>query len=130
MMPEERPKAKAAAKPRHILSVPLTPEQMTDLARRAGRKPVSAYARGQLFPANDNSPVAKPRPRSPAKAAFASKVLATLGPVRTSLATIEHDMASGLLLFTPDTEAAVQNACADIAAMKSLLMKALGIREG
>lgn len=103
---------------------------MAELARRAGRLPVSAYARGQLFPANDNAPVAKPRPRSPVKAAFTAKVLATLGPIHTSLNAIADGLASGLLPFTPDTEAAVLKACADIAAMKSLLMKALGIREG
>lgn len=128
MMPEERPKPKAT-KPRHILSVPLSPEQRAELARRAGRNPISVYARGQLFPANDNAPVAKARPHSPEKAAFAAKVLATLGPLHTSLTTIAHGLASGLLPFTPDTEAAILKACADIAAMKSLLMKALGIRE-
>jgi hypothetical protein len=126
MMPAERLKP---TKSRHILSVPLSPEQMAALVQRAGNMPVSAYARRQLFPANDNVPLTKPRPRSPVKTAFAAKVLAMLGPIHTSLSALAHGIASGLLPFGPDTEAAILKACADIAAMKPLLMKALGIRE-
>jgi len=127
MTPKEPPKQ---SKSRRILSVPFTPEQMADLARRAGGRPLSAYARDQLFPANDNIPPKRARPRSAERAALASKLLAMLGPIHTALATIAQGLASGVLPVTPDTEAAVIKACADIAAMKSLLMKALGIREG
>lgn len=128
MMPESSHKHKQP-KTRHILSVPFTPEQMVDLARRSGRRPLSAFVRDQLFPANDNAPPKAARPRSAEKVAFAAKILALLGPTYTALKTIAHAIASGLLPFSPDTEASILKACADIAEMKALLMKALGVRE-
>lgn len=126
MMPKEPLKQ---PKTRQILSVPFTPEQVMQLAQRAGGRPLSAYVRDQLFPANDNTPPKPARARPAEQAAFAAKVLAVLGPVSTTLKTIAHAMASGVLPFAPDTEAAVLKACADIAEMKTLLMKALGVRE-
>lgn len=125
-MPEELTKQKER---RRILSVPLTPEQMSELARRSGPQPLSAFVRGQLFPANDNKKPKNNLPRPALKVAFAAKVLALLGPASTSLTALANAFASGLLPFAPDTEAAILKACADIAEMKSLLMKALGIRE-
>lgn len=41
-----------------MLSIPLTLELKADLERRAGQRPISAYARDMLFPANDNVPQA------------------------------------------------------------------------
>lgn len=128
MMPESPQKHKPA-KVRHILSVPLSPEQMAQLARRAGQRPLSAYTRDQLFPVNDNNPPKSSRPRSAGREKFAAKALALLGPTSTALKAITHAVASGLLPFAPDTEAAVLKACADIAEIKALLMKALGVRE-
>ena len=116
-------------KSRLILSVPMSPEQMAQLAHRAGGKPLSVYARDQLFPANDNTAPKTLRPRSPLKSDFAAKVLASLGQISRSLHSIAHGVASGLLPYAPDTEAAVLKACADIGEMKAVLMKALGIRE-
>lgn len=128
MMPDSPQKHKPA-KARHILSVPFTPEQIADLARRAGRRPLSAFVRDHLFPANDNDAPKAARPRSAEKVAFAAKNLALLGPTYTALKTIAHAIASGLLPFSPDTEAAILKACADIEEMKAVLMKALGVRE-
>lgn len=128
MMPESSLKQKRA-NARHILSVPLSPEQMADLSHRAGRKPLSAFVREHLFPANDNTPPKPARPRQAELPAFSAKVLALLGPVSTTLKSIANSIASGVLPFAPDTEAAVLKACADIAEIKSLLMKTLGVRE-
>ena len=132
-MPEERPKP-ATAKTRRILSVPMSPEQMADLARRAGRAPLSAFARAQLFPANDNEPAPAIRTRRAAPVrddAALAEVLAKLG--KTDLGGSLREMAQlarlGALPLTPETEAEVQKACRDIADIKTLLMKALGIRE-
>jgi len=132
-MPEERPKP-ANAKSRHILSVPLSPEQMADLARRAGRAPLSAFARAQLFPANDNEPAPAARTRRAAPMrddAALAEILAKLG--KTDLGTSFREMARlarlGALPLTPETESYIQQACRDIADIKTLLMKALGIRE-
>lgn len=132
MMPEERLPTKTA-KPRRILSVPVSPEQMSELARRAGRQPVSAYARAQLFPANDNQPAKKqPRGVAPVKDhAALARILAAIGTsdAGSSLRAMAHLARMGALPITPETEAALLKACADIAALKAMLMKALGVRE-
>jgi hypothetical protein len=127
MIPQDRPKS-TDAKTRHILSVPLKPEQAAELTRRAGRKPISAFVRDQLFAANDNKPRSS-RPRAKATTEVAAKALALLGSTRSSLMSMAHSAASGLLPLSPDTEAALIKACADIGETKTLLMKALGIRE-
>ncbi|WP_083556553.1 hypothetical protein [Hyphomicrobium sp. NDB2Meth4] len=131
MMPEERPKQ---TKARRILSVPLTPEQDAELERRAGRQSKSAYARERLFPANDNEPAAKRRPRGGAPVkdhAALAKVLALLGKsdAGSSLREMAGLARMGALPVTPETEAALLKACADISDLKALLMKGLGIRE-
>ena len=132
-MPEERLKP-VTAKTRRILSVPMTPEQMAELARRAGRAPLSAYVRGQLFPANDNTPVFSTRTRGAApvrdEAALAA-ILSMLGKtdLGSSLREIAQLARLGALPLTTELEADIQMACRDIADIKMLLMKALGIRE-
>ncbi|MGE0054431.1 MAG: hypothetical protein AB7S74_09495 [Hyphomicrobium sp.] len=128
MMPEDRPKQTS----RVILSIPLTTELKADLERRAGRQPVSAYARKVLFPANDNAPPKKRIARHDRKdrQAFAT-VLARLGAMEVSGSVQELARLArlGALPMTPEVEAALQQACADIAAIKALLMKALGLRK-
>lgn len=132
-MSEERPKP-ANAKTRRILSVPLTPEQMAELARRAGRAPLSAFAREQLFPANDNEPAPAIRTRCAAPVrddAALAEVLAKLG--KTDLAGSLREMARlaqlGALPLTPETESDIQQTRRDVREIKMLLMTALGIRE-
>jgi hypothetical protein len=131
MLPDERPQTRQR-KIRTILSVPLSPEQRAELELRAGRQPLSAYARGQLFPANDNEPTPTPRKSGPVKDhAALARLLAQIGrsDMAASLRSLSEMARTGALPVTPETEAALQAACADIAAMKALLMKALGIRE-
>ncbi|CFX24293.1 putative Glycosyltransferase [Candidatus Filomicrobium marinum] len=132
-MSEKRPKP-ANSKARRILSVPLTPEQMADIARRAGRAPLSAFARAQLFPANDNQPAPSVRTRGAAPVrddAAIAEVLAKLG--KTDLGGSLREMARlarlGALPLTSETEAEIQRACRDVRDIKTLLMTALGIRE-
>lgn len=127
MMPEDRPLPKKP-KTRRLLSVPLSPERHAELNRRAGRQPVSAYVRDLLFPANDNAPARRHR-RTFKEAATLASVLALLGPVAQVLKQLAQGIASGILPFAPDTEAAILKACNDIAEMKALLMKTLGVRE-
>lgn len=127
-MPDERPKQTA----RVILSIPLTPDLKADLERRAGRRPVSAYAREMLFPANDNSPQKPRTARHGGKSRQAlAALLAKLGATQTSssLQELARFARLGALHLTPETEAAIQKACADIAEMKALLMKAMRVRE-
>lgn len=128
MMPEDRPKQTS----RVILSIPLTLDLKADLERRAGRQPVSAYARGVLFPANDNTP------RSPRVTRHGRKdrrdmatVLARLGAMQASASLQELARLGrlGALPMTPEVEAALLQACDDLAAIKTELMTALGLRE-
>lgn len=127
-MPESRPKQTT----RVILSIPLTHDLKAELERRAGRRPVSVYAREVLFPANDNAPR---KPRAPRhsrndRQALAG-ILAKLGASQASasLAELARLARLGALPITPEAEAALFQACADIAEIKALLMKAIGIRE-
>ncbi|MBA4233884.1 MAG: hypothetical protein C0465_25260 [Ralstonia sp.] len=133
MMPDERPLPKTD-KPRILLSVPLTAEQKTELLQRAGRQPLSAYARDRLFAANDNAPVKNRKTRHSAAVKdhkALAEILARLGKSdqASSLTELSRLARLGALPVTPETEAALLQASADIAAIKSLLMKALGVRE-
>lgn len=127
-MPENRPKQTS----RVILSIPLTRDLKADLERRAGRLPLSAYARGMLFPANDNIPRrARAHKYSRKDQQALTAILARLGAMEVSASL--HELARlariGALPITPEVEAALLKACADIDAIKALLMKAIGIRE-
>lgn len=133
IMPEERSKPENS-KVRRILSVPLSPEQMADLAWRAGRTPLSAFARAKLFSDNDNltSTCFRARGTAPVRnEAALAEVLAKLG--NTDMGVTFREMAQlsryGALPLTPETETYIQQACRDIADIKTLLMNALGIRE-
>lgn len=114
-----------------VVALRCSRKQRAELERRAAGRPIGPYLRTVLFPANDNEAPPQPtRTRAPAKdAAALAKALALLGPAATTLKFIAHGIASGALPLSPDTEAAVLKACADIRDAKALLMKALGIRE-
>lgn len=119
---------------RLILSVPVSSAQRDDLLRRAGRQPLSAYARDQLFPANDNRPVRKRQARGSAPVkdhAALAKILALLGKSEagSSLRELAALARIGALPITPETEAALFKASAEISDIKALLMQALGVRE-
>jgi hypothetical protein len=128
MMPKDRPKQTS----RVILSIPLTLDLKAELERRAGRQPVSAYARGVLFPANDNTPR---RPRIPRHCRSdrqdMAAVLARLGAMQASanLQELARLGRLGALPMTPEVEAALLHACDDIAEIRNILMKALGLRK-
>lgn len=131
MMPKARPRPKSD-KTRHILSVPMTAEQRADLDALAGAKPLSAYVRERLFAANDNNAAPTKtarRKRTRKEEAALSTALAVLGETAQAMRSLRHDIACGIRPLSPDTEASILNACADIDEMKALLMKGLGIRE-
>ncbi len=96
---------------------------------RANGQPIGSYVREYLFAANDNRP---PPRRAPSKdqAALAA-VLAKLGRAdfASSLREIARAARIGALPVAPELEADLHQACRDMAAMKALLMKALGIQE-
>jgi len=130
MMPDKRPQ-KTSTKPRALLSVPLTPEQKSELARRAGAKPVSTYAREVLFPVNDNAPPLPPRiRRDKGREALAASVLAQIGKseVASSLREIARGVRLGIIVLTPETDAALREAAESVHAAAQAALRILGVR--
>ena len=120
---------KGAANKTRPFSFRLSTEERAELEARANGQPIGSYVREYLFAANDNR--ARPR-RVPSKDHVApATVLAKLG--QSGLAASLRDIAKasqiGALPVSPELEAELHEACRDVAAMKSLLMKALGIEE-
>lgn len=115
-------------------SIRLTPDERADLERRAGKQALGDFIRERLFgPAyrpNQVAVRAKPRAVTADRASLAT-VLARLGQsdLARSLAALAHSARIGALPVSPEIEAAIGQACRDIAAMKSVLMAALGIKE-
>ena len=114
-------------------SLRLTLEERRELEDHAGRQPLGVYIRQRLFAeqgAKGKRQRAARRPTVHDEQALA-QVLALLGQSR--LASNVNQLAraanSGSLPVSPDTEAALSAASADVATIKTLLMRALGIRE-
>lgn len=131
-MPEACAKPRTTTRtPRAILSVPVSPAQRAELDRRAGAMPVAAYVREYLFAANDNARPRRNRSRKTTDRRALAAVLARLGQseIAASLREMAHLAKLGALPMSPETEEALQQACRDVAAIKSLLMRALGIAE-
>jgi len=101
-------------------SLRLTLEERQQLERRAGGAPLAAYIKSRLFDAEN-----------PAKDIRGlAKLLAMLG--RSNIAANLRELAAlarnGCLLVTPETESAIQEACRNISDIRSLLMRALGLK--
>lgn len=124
------PQAKKAAYPPPF-SIRLTIEERARLDALRGKKSLSAYIRDQLLKED-----AAPRTRtgnSPVRDSEAlGRVLGALGQSRLSsnLNQLAKAVNTGSLPVTPETEADLLAACRDVAAMRSLLMRALGIAPG
>lgn len=116
---------------RRQFSVRLSAEQRRELEAHAGVLPLGEYIRSRLFSGElRGKPVRRhPRPVNDHKAL--AEVLARLGASRLSsnLNQLAKAANSGALPVTPETEEALQQACRDIAAMKAMLMTALGLKE-
>lgn len=128
MMPKQRPQKKSV-KIRVLLSVPLTPEQKRELARRAGVRPLSAYARDVLFPANDNAPPRRVR-RCKDREALAAAALAQLGKseAAAALREIARGVRLGIIILTPETDAALREAANTVQKAAQAAMRALGVK--
>ena len=111
---------KAPTKP---ISIRLTPQERAELERRAGNRSVSAYVRELVFAARASS-------QKPHKGDLA-RVLGLLGAssLSSSVGELARLARFGALPVSDETEADLRTACADIAAMKAALMRALGIKE-
>jgi len=111
-------------------SLRLSAEQRRALEARAGGMPLGEYIRCQLFAGEvPRPPSRRPRPLKDHKAL--AEVLARLGASRlaSNLNQLARMANAGALPVTPETEEALQEACRDIAAMKAMLMTALGLQD-
>jgi len=110
----------------------LSEAERAALEVRAGRQPLGAYIRTQLFAANDNTPPRRASGLSRDDRKLLAAVLARLG--RSGLPDTLHELReaarSGSLLLDPAAMAKLENACAGTAAIKSMIMRALRIKEG
>jgi hypothetical protein len=110
-------------------SLRLTFEQRARLEQEAAGSSLSAYIHERLFGAE--APAARrKRGKSPVKDQQAiAELLAKLGQSRLSsnLNQLARLANLGALPVTPDTETAIIEAAGDIAAMRKLLIEALGL---
>ncbi|WP_138511592.1 hypothetical protein [Maricaulis alexandrii] len=85
---------------------------------------VNAYVNFKLFEQG------LPERKSTIKA-IAAQILALLGAsgIGPAIRSMAQAVEQGALPLDPETQASIRAACADIAVIKSLLMKALGIKE-
>ena len=89
---------------------------------------LGAYIRSVLF--DQELPKVRRRGTRPvADHAELARVLAVLGSARLSsnMNQLAKAVNTGSLPVTPDTESELRAACADIAAMRQMLVKALGL---
>lgn len=109
-------------------SIRLSQEERAQLEQEAGKLPLGEYIRQCLF----NEVVTKRRKfrKPPVKdKKLLAQLLAALGQSRLSsnLNQIAKAIHSGTLILSPEIRAMLLEACADIQAIRSLLIKALGL---
>lgn len=108
-------------------SIRLTPDERARLDNMAADVPVGAYIKSRLF-GTDQRAIRTRAPKADQK--LLAQLLARLG--QSGLASNFNQLAraanTGALLVDDETHAALNAACADIAAMREALMQALGAR--
>jgi len=112
-------------------SLRLSAKQRRVLEVRAGGMPLGEYIRGRLFSGDLRPEPVRRHPRPVKDHKALAEVLARLGASRlaSNLNQLARAANVGALPVTPETEAALRQACADIAAMRAALMRALGFKE-
>lgn len=110
-------------------SLRLTKEERNTLERRAGSMPLASYIKSVLFAPDAQTYRARRKPPVADKKALAD-VLACLGASRLSntLNQIAKAANIGDLYFDDETKRVLNRACIDIAAMRDMLMRALGYK--
>jgi hypothetical protein len=105
----------------------LSADERWELEQRAGGQTLGSYVRACLFGDGVSTRRSLPLPDRKALAGL----LARLGQsdIAANLRIIAEAARNGSLPITPETLALIEQACRDIAAMKSMLMKALRIKE-
>lgn len=107
-------------------SLRLTPAQRRQLDNEAGTKTVGEYVRSRLF--ENPTPQKRVFRRPVQDEQTLTQVLGALGRSRLSsnLNQMAKAVHSGSLPLTPETEQAILTACAEVAEMRALVIKALG----
>lgn len=106
------------------LSLRLSADERARLERMADGQPLGSFIKTRLFSERRKTAA------HPSRVEIA-QALALLGQseVAPALRSMAKDAERGALPLDPETQASIRAACADIAVIKSLLMKALGIKE-
>lgn len=115
----------------HVVSTRVSADEIIRLEREAAGQSVSAYVRARLF--GEAATPRQTRGKFPVKDYEAlGRVLGWLGRSNISedFANLEWAVDDGVVLLGPETERAIRQACADIAAMRADLVKALGLTAG
>ncbi|OLF77685.1 hypothetical protein AWH62_03145 [Maricaulis sp. W15] len=106
------------------LSLRLSADERARLERMADGKPLGGFIKACLF--GDRRKAATNPIREEVARALALLGQSGIGPAIRSMA---RDAERGTLPLDPETQASIRAACADVAVIKSLLMKSLGIKE-
>lgn len=126
-----------SAKPRprrrrpYSLSIRLSDEERTLLERKAGSRPLGAYVRHRAL-GEQEEPRRKTRAKPSLDAALLGRVLGHLGKsdqVKCLFLLLAAAEANRVDLKAQDHEV-LRAACADVREMRSILIKALGLRPG
>lgn len=106
------------------LSLRLSADERTRLERMANGQPLGGFIKARLFGERRKSAA------HPSRGEIA-RVLALLGAsgIGAAIRSMARAVEQGALPLDPETQASIRAACADIAVIKLLLMKALGIKE-
>jgi len=110
-------------------SLRLTFEERAALEQAAADMPLGAYIRSRIL--GEDARPRKTRNKRPVEDHQAlGQVLGELGRSRIAdnLNQLAHAANSGSLPVTPDTEAALMEACREVQALRAEVMRALGLR--
>lgn len=114
----------------HPFSVRFTESEKTRLLGLAGDVPVGTYIRCTVL--GEAAALRQPRRQPVRDADQLGRLLGALG--QSHLANNLNQLAKaanlGTLLVTPELEADLKRACAEISEMRGMLLSALGIRKG
>lgn len=112
-------------------SLRLTLEERFILEKRASGMPLGAFIRSSLFDCDAVPGMASIHPEIVDKRRLLPQILAKLGPSDDvkNLNEFARLAGNGALPLTPEIEAEIHKATTDITDMKTMLMKALRIKE-
>ena len=113
-------------------SLRLTFEERAALQKAAGNLPLGAYIKLKAFDGRPLQPQGQGMRRPVKDPEALAQILALLGRARlaNNLNQLAHAANTGSLPVTPDTLAAIREACAEVGAMRQALLQALGQRSG